>query len=129
MGLKDLGDEMWQHMRQQRGGYWLAQAYSRLPRPELRPRDAFQLLMANEAELLPLEALANRVAGVGIIPYPAGIPIVMPGENIGPSDGPWLSYIRTLEAWGKHFPGFEAEVQGAEVRDGHYHIYCLKQAR
>ena len=34
--------------------------------------------------------MANRVVAVGVIPYPPGIPIVMPGENLGAADGPWL---------------------------------------
>jgi arginine decarboxylase len=50
----------------------------------------------------------------------------MPGENVGPADGPWLTYIRTLQAWGQRFPGFEAELEGAEIHDGAYHVYCLK---
>jgi arginine decarboxylase len=126
MGLKDLGDQMWAHMRENRQGYWMAQAYSSLPTPELRPREAFQRLMARRAELVPIDRMANGVSGVGVIPYPPGIPIVMPGENVGPADGPWLTYIRTLQEWGDRFPGFEAELEGAEIQDGAYHFYCLK---
>jgi hypothetical protein len=37
--------------------------------------------------------------GVAVIPYPPGIPIVMPGENVGPA---------------------------AEEHCGAYHIYCVK---
>ena len=83
MGLKDLGDEMWAHMRKSRQGHWQAQAYATLPRPEMTPRQAFQRLMAGDAEKVPLDKMANRVVAVGVIPYPPGIPIVMPGENIG----------------------------------------------
>ena len=43
----------------------------------------FQLLMAGDAEKVPLDEMANRVVAVGVIPYPPGIPIVMPGENLG----------------------------------------------
>jgi arginine decarboxylase len=50
----------------------------------------------------------------------------MPGESFGTADGPWLSYVRALQEWGQRFPGFEAELEGAELRDGNYHIYCLK---
>ena len=128
MGLKDLGDEMWAHLRKSRQGHWQAQAYATLPRPEMTPRRAFQLLMAGVAEKVPLDQLAGRVAAVGVIPYPPGIPIVMPGENIGSADGPWLTYLRTLQAWGHRFPGFAKEVEGAEEHEGSYRIYCLKKA-
>jgi arginine decarboxylase len=125
-GLKDLGDEMWAHLRKSRQGYWQAQAYATLPVPEMTPRRAFQQLMSGEAERVPLNEMANRVVGVGVIPYPPGIPIVMPGENLGPADGPWLTYLRALQEYGHLFPGFAKEVEGTEERDGVYHVYCLK---
>ena len=125
MGLKDLGDEMWAYMKEGRQGYWQAQAYAMLPTPVMTPRRAFQRLMAGEAEQVPLDKMANRVVGVGVIPYPPGIPIVMPGENIGPADGPWLTYLRAVQEWGETFPGFAKEVEGTEEHDGTYHIYCV----
>jgi arginine decarboxylase len=129
MGLKDLGDEMWAHMKKHRQGHWQAQAYATLPRPDVTPRAAFQRLMANDAEKVPLAAMADRVVAVGVIPYPPGIPIVMPGENLGADDGPWLTYLRLLQEWGHRFPGFAKEVEGAEERDGGYHVYCLKKKK
>jgi len=66
--------------------------------------------------------------GVGVIPYPPGIPIVMPGENLGENDGPWLTYLRALREWGHRFPGFAKEVEGTEERDGTYYVYCLTAA-
>ena len=125
LGLKDLGDRMWAHLRKSRQGHWQAQAYATLPTPELSPRRAYQQLMAGDAEKVPLDRMANRVAAVGVIPYPPGIPIVMPGENVGAQDGPWLTYLRTLQEYGHAFPGFAKEVEGTEERDGVYHIYCL----
>lgn len=125
MGLKDLGDEMWAHMKKGRQGHWQAQAYGSLPKPEMTPRKAFQQLMTGRAEKVPLDKMAGRVVAVGVIPYPPGIPIVMPGENVGAADGPWLTYLRTLQEWGHRFPGFAKEVEGTEEKDGTYHVYCL----
>ena len=83
--------------------------------------------MAGDVEKVPVDEMAGRVVAVGVIPYPPGIPIVMPGENCGPADGPWLTYLRTLQEYGHRFPGFAKEVEGTEERDGVYHIYCLKR--
>lgn len=127
MGLKDLGDEMWARLRESRMGHWEAEAYAQLPTPEMLPRQAFQKLMAGEAELVPLDQMANRVVTVGVIPYPPGIPIVMPGENIGPADGAWLTFVRVLQEWGETFPGFAKEVEGAIEIDGAYHVYCVRK--
>lgn len=125
MGLRDLGNEMWQYMRKSAQGKWAAASYANLPTPVMKPRDAFNRLMKNQAKSLPVEELAGKVSGVGVIPYPPGIPVVMPGESFGPADGPWINYIRSLEAWGQTFPGFEAELEGADVRNGRYFIDCL----
>jgi arginine decarboxylase len=126
MGLRDLGDEIWAHMRKSRQGYWQAKAYATLPRPEMTPRRAFQKLMAGDVEKVAVTQMADRVVAVGVIPYPPGIPIVMPGENVGGARDPWLTYLRTLQEYGHRFPGFAKEVEGTEERDGVYHIYCMK---
>ena len=126
MGLRDLSREMFEHMRSSRMDSLQAEAFGQLPPIERSPRAAFQALQAGAAELLPLTQAANRVTGVGVMPYPPGIPIVMPGENLGPLDGPWLRYIGALQDWGNRFPGFEKEVSGAVHKDGDYHFWCLK---
>jgi arginine decarboxylase len=127
LGLRDLGDQMWDRMRKTQQGHWQAQAYASLPLPTMTPRKAFQTLMAGHAEKVPLAEMAGRTVGVGVIPYPPGIPVVMPGENVGPPDGPWLTYLRLLQEWGEMFPGFTKEVEGTEEQDGKYHVYCLRQ--
>lgn len=126
MGLKDLATEMFDSMRRSRMDALQARAFDQLPTISCTPRRAFQQLQAGDAELLPLQQAAGRVAGVAIMPYPPGIPIVMPGENLGPVDGPWLSYIQALQDWGKTFPGFEKEVEGVVNQHGDYYFWCLK---
>jgi arginine decarboxylase len=127
MGVKDLGDAMWAELRTSQMGHWEAEAYAQLPVPECTPRLAFQKLMAGEVELVALDDLAHRVVTVGVIPYPPGIPIVMPGENIGAADGAWISYMRVLQRWAEAFPGFAKEVEGTIEKAGVYHVYCLKK--
>ncbi|SNB71337.1 arginine decarboxylase [Arboricoccus pini] len=127
LGLKDLADMMFEQMKVSRMEQWQAKAFGTLPIPVMPPRLAAGLLNEGEAELLPLDQLTDRVAGVGIIPYPPGIPIIMPGESFGPADGPWLSYMRALQDWRIAFPGFGKEVEGSVVKDDVYHVWCLKQ--
>jgi arginine decarboxylase len=91
----------------------------------MSPRHAFQRFMAGKAENVPLDKMANRIVAVGVIPYPPGIPIVMPGESIGGQDEPWIKYLRTLQEFAHKFPGFAKEVEGTEEHDGIYHVYCL----
>ncbi len=126
MGLKDLSDHMFEYMKTNNMDKWQAQAFGSLPEPKMLPREASGRLNAGKCELLPIDKLANRVSGVGIIPYPPGIPIVMPGESFGAKDGPWLSFMRSLQNWCTEFPGFGKEVEGSVVKDGVYHVWCLK---
>ena len=111
MGLRDLSDLMFQQMRSSGLDRWQAAAFGSLPHPVMPPRQASGLLNEGCAELLPIDRLADRVAGVGIIPYPPGIPIIMPGESFGPDDGPWLSYMRSLQDWGC-LPGVREGARG-----------------
>jgi arginine decarboxylase len=127
MSLRDLAGQMFTHMKANQMDRWQALAFAHLPRPEMSPRKAFLKLQAGEVELLSLEEMCDRVSAVGVIPYPPGIPVVMPGENLGPNDGPWLSYLRTIQEWGDNFPGFEKEVEGALLKGGRYHLWCVKK--
>jgi len=126
LGLRDLSNEMWSHLAQSGQGVWQAKAYASLPTPMMTPRHAYQELMAGDAEKVPLQSMANRIVAVGVIPYPPGIPIIMPGESAGDKHGPWLTYLHTLQDYSHRFPGFAKEVEGTEERDGVYHVYCIK---
>jgi arginine decarboxylase len=103
-----------------------AEAFGHLPTTKILPRQAFQDHMAGRCELLPIDKLAGHISAVGVIPYPPGIPIVMPGECFGSDNEPWLTYIRSLAKWGQHFPGFEKILEGSEQKDGQYYIWVLK---
>ena len=82
--------------------------------------------MHKEVERVAVDEMAKRVVAVGIVPYPPGIPMLMPGENVGPDDGPYLGYLRALQTWDRLFPGFGHESHGVENIDGRYFVYCLK---
>ena len=126
MGMKDLCDEMFTYMKTSQMDKLQAAAFSHIPTPVKLPRAAFQDHMAGRCELLSLDKLAGRISAVGVIPYPPGIPIVMPGESFGTTEQPWLQYIYSIAQWGKKFPGFEKELEGAELKDGQYYIWTLK---
>jgi hypothetical protein len=70
--------------------------------------------------------MADRTATVMVVPYPPGIPILMPGECTGPAAGPLLQYLAALEDFDRSFPGFEHDIHGVE-RDatGAFSIECL----
>ena len=70
--------------------------------------------------------MAERTATAMVVPYPPGVPILMPGESAGAADGPLLEYHGALEAFDRRFPGFEHDIHGVERdADGTYAIECL----
>ena len=126
MGLKDLADAMFEQMRATNILRLQAAAFSSLPDPVLTPADAYARLVHNEIEEVPLDQLAGRVVATAVVPYPPGIPMLMPGENAGTQAGPFIGYLRGLQDWGARFPGFGRDTHGVEVRDGVYYVQCLK---
>ena len=127
VGLRDLAGQMFAQLRESRQTHWLAEAFSTLPRPVLTPNAAYQHLVRDEIEHVPLDQLADRVLATSVVPYPPGIPMLMPGESTGASDGPYLGYLRALSDWDKRFPGFGHDTHGVENRDGVYYVQCLRK--
>ena len=87
----------------------LQQAFSSLPVPEMLPADAYRRLVRNQVERVPLDDAANRVVATSVVPYPPGVPMMMPGENTG---------SKALRDWDRRFVGFGHETHGVEVKRG-----------
>jgi arginine/lysine/ornithine decarboxylase len=82
-------------------------------------------LVRNEVERVRLDEVAHRVVATSVVPYPPGIPMMMPGESAGPADGPYIGYLRALRDWDRRFPGFAHETHGVEVDGGEHYLRCL----
>lgn len=125
MGLKDLCTDMFNTMKNLQTTRLLSAGFSLLPRPDMTPTEAYENLVRGRIERLGLDALAGRTVATGVVPYPPGIPLLMPGENAGSADGPLLGYLKSLEAFDAKFPGFAHDTHGVENEDGRYVISCL----
>jgi arginine decarboxylase len=126
MGLHDLADEMFDQLKRAKQTHWMSQAFSTLPTPHLTPAAAYRELVLDNIEHVALDDMAERVLATSVVPYPPGIPMLMPGESAGPADGPYLSYLRALRDWDARFPGFGHDTHGIEIKDGKYFMQCLK---
>lgn len=127
MGLRDLSDKIFAHMKESRQTHIQSAAFSTLPDPDMIPQTAYQELVHNNVEQVPISQLANRTLATSIVPYPPGIPLMMPGENAGAADGPLIGYLQALQNFDKSFPGFGHDTHGVENIDGEYYVYVLKQ--
>jgi arginine decarboxylase len=126
MGLKDLAEQIFTAMKDHKTTATMAQAFGMLPEAKLSPVEAYEKLVKDEVELVTLDESAGRLVATGIVPYPPGIPLLMPGENIGAADGPFLAYLKALEAFDLSFPGFTHDTHGIEAEGGVYRLLCLK---
>jgi arginine decarboxylase len=126
MGLRDLADEMFAQHKRSNQLQLQSDAFDSLPKVEITPQKTYSRLVHNEIEKVSVEKMANRTLATGIVPYPPGIPMIMPGENAGPDSGPLIGYLRALQEWDRKFPGFEHETHGVIVEKGSYFVYCLQ---
>jgi arginine/lysine/ornithine decarboxylase len=118
IGLRGLADRMFEAMRELGTTRLMGDAFEALPTPTLPPVAAFEQLVLGNVERVTLAELAGRTAATGVVPYPPGIPLLMPGEQAGAADGPIVGYLRALERYDALFPGFEHHTHGIEIHDG-----------
>ncbi|MFD2176820.1 arginine decarboxylase [Veronia pacifica] len=126
MGLKDLGNKIFDYLKEHNPSEVLNAAYENLPEAIVTPREAFKQIVSDNVEMVPSNQLTGRVAANAVIPYPPGIPMLMSGESFGDQNSPQIKYLRSLEVWDEMFPGFEKETEGTELHDGVYHVMCIK---
>jgi arginine decarboxylase len=124
--LHDLGDELFEYLRNDRPGDLLNAAFESLPDADMTPREAYERLVAGEVEAVPVDKLAKRTAANAVMPYPPGIPMLMSGENFGEDGSPQIGYLRSMQNRERQFPGFAGVIEGAELIDGTYHVLCVK---
>ncbi|RDI96962.1 arginine decarboxylase [Dyella solisilvae] len=125
MGLRALGDQMFDELKRSGQIGHLQRAFSNMPEVRLSPAEAYQRLVRGQIERVSLANLAGRTLATSIVPYPPGIPMVMPGEVAGAADGPYIGYLNALRNWDATFPGFGHDTHGVEAEDGEYYVQCL----
>jgi len=47
-----------------------------------------------------------------VVPYPPGIPVIMPGEHITPATKSIQDYLLYARGFDQKFPGFETDIHG-----------------
>lgn len=127
MGLRDLADSMFAMMKTNQTLAVQAQAFSILPIPEMTPAEAYVKLVHNEIESVSVDNLQGRILATGIVPYPPGIPMIMPGENAGGIESPYIRYLKILQEWDRNFPGFSHDIHGVESIENTYYVQCIKK--
>ncbi|WP_300656406.1 Orn/Lys/Arg decarboxylase N-terminal domain-containing protein [Pseudomonas sp.] len=130
MGLRDLCDALHRCYGDNATAKAMKRMYTVLPEVALRPADAYNQLVRGEVEAVPIEQLDGRIAAVMLVPYPPGIPLIMPGERFTPATRSIIDYLEFARTFDRSFPGFDADVHGLQRNEGPdgnaYTVDCIK---
>jgi arginine/lysine/ornithine decarboxylase len=124
--LPQLGDEMHAYLCETGLPGKLEAAYETLPEPVMPPDVAYENLVRGLVEMTPLDEMVGRTSAVMVMPYPPGIPVLMPGERV---DAGVVEYLAALQGFDRRFPGFSHHVLGVELNgaaegDAGYRVSC-----
>ena len=104
---------------------------SSFPELAMSPKDAYEALVANEVDYVPLESIKGRISATLALIYPPGIGVIVPGERWDSKAQPMLDYFLAFEESFNRFPGFNYEVQGVfqERVEGRikFHTYVVRE--
>ncbi|WP_024551044.1 lysine decarboxylase LdcC [Siccibacter turicensis] len=127
MRIQTLGQGIHDLIRQHRLPDLMLRAFDTLPEMRMTPHQAYQQQVKGNVETVEIDALLNRVSANMILPYPPGVPLVMPGETITEESRAVLDFMLMLCSIGRHYPGFETDIHGAKLgEDGVYRVRVLK---
>jgi len=131
MGLKDLCDKMHQVYRDDKVPKAQQDMFATLPEMAMLPADAYDLLVRGKVESVEIDHLMGRTLAVMLVPYPPGIPVIMPGERLTAATKPIHDYLLYAREFDQKFPGFETDIHGFRfepVAGGRrYLVDCVKE--
>lgn len=127
MRIQDLAQGIHRLIREHDLPRLMLQAFATLPEMKMTPHQMFQQQVKGNVETVDISQLVGRISANMILPYPPGVPVVMPGEMITGQSRAVLDFLLMLCTIGKHYPGFETDIHGAKLtEEGQYLVRVLK---
>ncbi|MEM9242523.1 MAG: lysine decarboxylase LdcC [Pseudomonadota bacterium] len=124
--IQDVAASLHQLMTQHKLPQVMYHAFDTLPEFVINPHRAYQKLVKKQTSKLCIDDLLGKTSAVMVLPYPPGIPIIMPGEKITADCNVILDFLLMLETIGNHLPGFETEIHGlTKGADGRLYIQVI----
>jgi len=131
LGLRDLCERMHKVYRDDNVAKAQKDMYTTLPEMAQRPGDAYDALVRGRVESVEIDELMNRILAVMVVPYPPGIPLIMPGERLTQATKSIQDYLLYAREFDTKFPGFETDIHGLRFEPGkngrRYLIDCVKK--
>ncbi|MDN4148107.1 arginine/lysine/ornithine decarboxylase [Pseudomonas tohonis] len=131
LGLRDLCDQLHACYRDNATAKAMRRIYTALPELAIKPSEAYDKLVRGEVEAVPIEQLQGRIAAVMLVPYPPGIPLIMPGERFTAQTRSIIDYLAFARTFDSAFPGFDSDVHGLQHDDSPmgrcYTVDCIRE--
>lgn len=104
----------------------MREAFEAKPTYDLTPSQAYQYIVKQAVDFVELNRIVindqnPRIAGVMLVPYPPGIPIMMGGEKFDHSAEAILKYLLARQDFENEFPGYESDIHGIDRTDPDEH--------
>lgn len=116
-GLRDLCQEMHEYLKAGEITGIVRKVYENLPQPEMTPAEAYRHLVRGRVTEVPVRCLAGKPVAMMVVPYPPGIPVIMPGEQVTAEARAIVDYLAFCEDFDNRYPGFENEMHGIVIRE------------
>jgi arginine decarboxylase len=134
MGLRDLCDGIHKVYHDDNVGKAQRDMYTTIPEMALRPADAYDNLVRGRVETVEIDELMERILAVMLVPYPPGIPVIMPGERLTKATKSIQDYLLYAREFDTKFPGFETDIHGLRfepLKDGgrRYMVDCVAESK
>ncbi|MFC3112306.1 lysine decarboxylase LdcC [Rodentibacter caecimuris] len=126
MGIQTLAHGIHQLICKHNLPELMYKAFDILPKMVMTPNKAFQLELSGSVQDCYIEDMIGKINANMILPYPPGVPLVMPGEMITEESRPILEFLLMLCEIGTHYPGFATDIHGAYKQDdGRYKVKII----
>ena len=85
---------------------------SSFPELAMYPKDAYEALVANDVDYVPLDNIKGRISATLALIYPPGIGVIVPGERWDDRAQPMLDYFLAFQESFNRFPGLQLRSAG-----------------
>jgi arginine/lysine/ornithine decarboxylase len=90
---------------------------------------AYERLVRGRVESVEIDNLMDRMLAVMVVPYPPGIPLIMPVERLTSATQSIQDYLLYARDFDRKFPGFETDIHGLRFEttptDRRYLVDCI----
>ena len=117
MKIQDLANKIHKLMQKYDLPNLMYKAFDCLPQMEITPYQTFQKLVNGKTKTIEMRDMKDHISAVMILPYPPGVPLIMPGEKVTDKSIDILNYLIMLEEIGLEVPGFESDIHGVEINE------------